>query len=227
MNVFFRHYKVSPFEYKAVNKTLADCVEALLGCFLIHSGTSSAKAFLEWLDFKVSDKESKADFVNSESKLPSPRLSKQPVDFPSGQLEKFARETLGYEFREMAYLYQAFTHPSFTKNRVTCSYQKLEFVGDAVIDFLVTQYIFQDKKEFSPGELSALRSSLVNNKFFAHLSVKHNFHKYLNYESKEIFNTISDYVGLWKSKSPDLAYFNVQDTCDVRFCCFLIFCYWY
>ena len=30
MNVFFRHYKVSPFEYKAVNKTLADCVEALL-----------------------------------------------------------------------------------------------------------------------------------------------------------------------------------------------------
>lgn len=91
-------------------------------------------------------------------------------------------------------------------------------VGDAVIDFLVTQYIFQDKKEFSPGELSQLRSSLVNNKFFAHLSVKNNFHKYFNYESKEIFNVISDYLKIWQANSPDMAYFNIQNTCsDVSF----------
>jgi dsRNA-specific ribonuclease len=64
---------------------------------------------------------------------------------------------------------QAFTHPSDIKNVHTSSYQKLELVGDAVLDLLITQYIFGDKKEHSPGELTNLRQSLVNNKFFGHL----------------------------------------------------------
>lgn len=89
---------------------------------MIHSGTSSAKAFIEWLDFKISDKEGMADFVNSEKKLPSPILSKQSINF--SQWIQFSKQVLGYEFKEIAYLYQAFTHPSYTKNRLTSSYQK-------------------------------------------------------------------------------------------------------
>lgn len=40
---------------------------------------------------------------------------------------------VGYRFRDKAFILQAFTHPSFTSNALTDCYQRLEFVGDAVL----------------------------------------------------------------------------------------------
>lgn len=39
----------------------------------------------------------------------------------------------GYEFRDKAYIVQALTHPSYTDMRMTDCYQKLEFLGDAIL----------------------------------------------------------------------------------------------
>ena len=138
------------FKFNLSDKSLADCVEALIGCYLIHSGPNSARAFIQWLDFKVSDQEGKADLIITE-KLPEPLLAPLPDSFNMSNYEFFAKTILNYEFKNIVYLYQAFTHPSYTKNRYTASYQKLELIGDAVIDVLVTQYIYSDKKEHSPG----------------------------------------------------------------------------
>lgn len=40
---------------------------------------------------------------------------------------------LNYKFKDRAYMLQALTHPSYTRNNITTSYQRLEFLGDAVI----------------------------------------------------------------------------------------------
>lgn len=53
----------------------------------------------------------------------------------------------------------------------------MEFLGDAVLDYLITRFLFEHKKQYSPGVLTDLRSSLVNNTIFASLAVKYNFHK--------------------------------------------------
>lgn len=87
---------------------------------------------------------------------------------------------------------------------------RLELVGDAVLDVLITQYIFGDKREHSPGELTNLRQSLVNNKFFGHLSVKHNFPQYMCYQSQDVFKKLSEYCELHKRCSPDIAYLNIE-----------------
>ena len=42
-------------------------------------------------------------------------------------------EMCNYEFKRKSYLLQAFTHPSYTGVGVTDSYQKLQFIGDAVL----------------------------------------------------------------------------------------------
>jgi endoribonuclease Dicer len=191
------------------DKSLADCIEALLGVYLIKCGTGAARAFLTWLDFIISKDETlKTDFTKL-IELPNPLLTDIGLDRKSIQL-KFAsfESNIGYKFRDIIYVFQAFTHPSYMSNRYTGSYQRLEFIGDAVLDLLVTQYLFNDEKEHSPGELTDLRQALVNNKFFAHLSIKHNFHKYLSYESKNMFGELDSYIKMQKKYTPKNAYFN-------------------
>ena len=72
---------------------------------------------------------------------------------------------IGYAFREKSFILQAFTHPSYCDNRVADSYEKLEYLDDAVLDYLVTAYIFSETKA-DPGKITDIRIALVNNNFF-------------------------------------------------------------
>ena len=198
------------------DKSLADCVEALLGVYLIKCGTGAARAFLTWLDFIISKNET-TDFTKL-LELPNPLLTENNLDLKSLH-NKFAsfEKSIGYRFQNIIYLLQAFTHPSDMSNRHTGSYQRLEFIGDAVLDLLVTQFLFNDEKEHSPGELTDLRQALVNNNFFAYLSTKHNFHKFISYESKNMFGELDNYLKIQKNYTPKNAYFSSHEVSNENF----------
>ena len=78
-------------------------------------------------------------------------------------ISKFEK-IIGYTFRDKALLYQAFTHSSFVneqKINKRPDYERLEFLGDAVLEMLSSAFLyrsFPDKKE---GEMSKMRASLV------------------------------------------------------------------
>lgn len=61
------------------------------------------------------------------------------VPNPEQELEQmldgydFLEENIGYKFYDRSYLLQAFTHASYQPNRLTDCYQRLEFLGDAVL----------------------------------------------------------------------------------------------
>lgn len=58
------------------------------------------------------------------------------------ELEK----NIGYKFHDISYLLQAFTHASYQPNRLTDCYQRLEFLGDAVLgnkDNFILSYNFR------------------------------------------------------------------------------------
>ena len=127
-------------------------------------------------------------------------------------MEKFERK-IGYQFRDKAYLVQAFTHNSFYENQVTDCYQRLEFLGDAVLDYLITRYLYEDPAAHSPGTLTDLRSALVNNTFFASLSVKYKFYKQLKYLSFELCRVVMAFVNKFKQnrdRNNDLNLFIVE-----------------
>ncbi len=110
---------------KLSDKSLADCVEALIGVYLVNLGTNAAKAFIQWLEFTISNQLGKTNFFD-ELTLPNPNLTQQSdnVNFLKEKYETFQKETLGYTFNDIFYLYQAFTHSSDIKNKYTSSYQK-------------------------------------------------------------------------------------------------------
>ncbi|HZS43000.1 MAG TPA: ribonuclease III [Candidatus Paceibacterota bacterium] len=77
---------------------------------------------------------------------------------------QFEKNT-GLAFKDKALLKQAFTHRSYlneNRNLKIEHNERLEFLGDAVLELVVTDYLFKKFSEKPEGELTSYRSSLVN-----------------------------------------------------------------
>ena len=98
-----------------------------------------------------------------------------------------------WRFKDKALLLQALTHASYTRNRVTDCYQRLEFLGDAVLDYIITTQIYERFPHFDPGKITDMRSALVNNNLFAELAVKLGLHKLLLHYSPVLYKLIPEY----------------------------------
>lgn len=114
---------------------------------------------------------------------------------------KDLEHNLGYTFKNHAYLLQALTHPSYTCNRITGSYQRMEFLGDAVLDFLITCHIYEMCMNLNPGDLTDLRSALVNNVTFACYTVRLGFHKHLLAISSKLQSYVDKFVIFQENKN--------------------------
>ena len=71
------------------------------------------------------------------------------------------QQRLGYRFHDEALLQTALTHPSYGGDYHTEHYQRLEFLGDAVLELAVSRYLYLERPHLAEGQLSRLRSSLV------------------------------------------------------------------
>ncbi len=81
-----------------------------------------------------------------------------------GYTLKTLEERIGYEFRNKALLRQALTHSSFTneqKINKTNNYERLEFLGDAVLELVSSDFLFREHPEMPEGELTKMRASMV------------------------------------------------------------------
>ncbi|OCR87066.1 ribonuclease III [Campylobacter fetus subsp. testudinum] len=76
-------------------------------------------------------------------------------------------EYLGYKFKDKTLLKEALTHKSM---KSSVNNERLEFLGDAVLDLIVGEYLFFKFKDTDEGNLSKLRAALVNEKSFASIS---------------------------------------------------------
>jgi ribonuclease-3 len=82
--------------------------------------------------------------------------------------QSWITKTLHYEFSSDAYLTQALTHRSASST----NNERLEFLGDAVLDTVISEIIYRDRPEGTEGELSRLRSALVKDTSLAELAAK-------------------------------------------------------
>lgn len=71
------------------------------------------------------------------------------------------QERLGYAFRDEGLLVQALTHPSYANERRTASNQRLEFLGDAVLELSASDALYRRFPEVGEGQLTRLRASAV------------------------------------------------------------------
>lgn len=82
----------------------------------------------------------------------------------TGYTMELLEERIGYSFAARTLLKQAITHSSFTNeqriNR-TQNYERLEFLGDAVLELVSSEFLFREHDQMPEGELTKLRASMV------------------------------------------------------------------
>ncbi|PAV60477.1 hypothetical protein WR25_10602 [Diploscapter pachys] len=204
--------EISPLPYNMLtqqyisDKTIADCVEALIGAHLLTLGPKPTLKVMKWMGLKVDSEKRTQEPLLRFIADPEQHLKDMYIKFNFQSLE----DTIGYRFNDKAYLVQAFTHASYYKNRITGCYQRLEFLGDAVLDYMITRYLYEDARQYSPGVLTDLRSALVNNTIFASLAVKYNFHKHFIAMCPGLHHMIEKFVKLCKERNFLEANFNAE-----------------
>lgn len=81
-----------------------------------------------------------------------------------GHKLKLLEERIGYQFQNISLLKQALTHSSFTneqKINKAKNYERLEFLGDAVLELVSSEFLFREHPDMPEGELTKLRASMV------------------------------------------------------------------
>ncbi|CAF5021702.1 unnamed protein product, partial [Rotaria sp. Silwood1] len=136
-------------------KAFADMIEAFIGAFLISTNYIITIEFMKWLGLDVIP----LNDNNNIMEIPSILCPCNKNNEINQIVEKFYIEqeffdienVIKYKFNNKAYLIAAFTHPSSFTNRLTNCYERLEFLGDAVLDFLVTRHIFANNTNITPA----------------------------------------------------------------------------
>jgi dsRNA-specific ribonuclease len=118
---------------------------------------------------------------------------------------------LGYKFKRRQLLFCALTHGSFADSMHAGkpllskyeTFQRLEFLGDAALDFCVARYLFDRYPNQGPGDLTELKSAVVSNEAFARISVERKFYAYLYTNSKAMRNEVDKFVRVCEAENAD------------------------
>lgn len=91
-------------------------------------------------------------------------------------------EDLGYKFKNIELLKTAFTHSSYAnenKMKITENNERLEFLGDAILNLIVSHYLYKKYQDYPEGELTKIRATVVCESSLAFAARKINLGKYL------------------------------------------------
>ncbi|KAH8254960.1 hypothetical protein KR038_012055 [Drosophila bunnanda] len=147
---------------------MANCFEALMGALLLDGGIKVADEVFTDALFRQDDK-----LLGIWKNLPEHPLQEQEPLGDRGcignyrvlqELTKF-EDSIGIKFKHIRLLARAFTDRSIGFTHLTLgSNQRLEFLGDTVLQLICSEYLYRHFPEHHEGHLSLLRSSLVNNR---------------------------------------------------------------
>lgn len=99
---------------------------------------------------------------------------------------KTLQELLGYTFKNEKLLNTALTHRScLNEPGVTESYERLEFLGDAVLEMIISVYLFNKYPDKMEGYLTAARSATVRTESLSKISKDHGIDTYINMSKGE------------------------------------------
>ncbi|KAG0221005.1 Dicer-like protein 1 [Mortierella sp. GBA43] len=186
------------------NKMLADVVEASLGAAYLSGGATNgfhaAKVlgipfgeFSTWDDFERVYSEAKAVREKEEGK------TKTPLTYTQLTTIRDAEKLLGYRFKDPYLFVEAMTHASHIRNDPIC-YQRLEFLGDAVLDFQVVRHYYEKYYDAPPGAITLVKDASVNNQVLGAISIEWGLHKFLSHYSPALFSAIARTIVLVDDK---------------------------
>ena len=106
---------------------------------------------------------------------------------PENNLEKLQKE-INYKFKDIEILKNALTHTSYAYENNTQSNEKLEFLGDSILEFISSQYLYKKYKNLKEGEMTKVRAEVVCENSLYKIAKRHNFSQFLYVGRTEILS---------------------------------------
>lgn len=88
-------------------------------------------------------------------------------------------ESIGYVFKDKNLLKKALTHTSYAYENKVGSNEKLEFLGDSILEFISSKYLFKTYPNLQEGEMTKVRAAVVCEKSLYQIATLHNFSDFL------------------------------------------------
>ena len=92
---------------------------------------------------------------------------------------KVLEESIGYTFKDKELLKKALTHTSYANENNIESNEKLEFLGDSILEFILSKYIYGKYTKLKEGEMTKVRAAVVCEKSLHKIALMHNFSDFL------------------------------------------------
>lgn len=86
---------------------------------------------------------------------------------------------IGYTFKNKNLLKTALTHTSYAYENKVESYERLEYLGDSILEFISSKYLFENYHNLSEGEMTKVRAYAVCEDSLYKIALKHNFSDFL------------------------------------------------
>ncbi|XP_064486733.1 uncharacterized protein LOC135399026 [Ornithodoros turicata] len=111
---------------------------------------------------------------------------------------EFARTTLGgYKFQDPTLLTKAFLHATYKikeRKGKKESYQPLDYVGDFVLDYIVSKYILQNAANKTQAYMAEKKTAMLKQESLAFLAAKHKFHLHVFVDGANEKSSLNNYV---------------------------------
>lgn len=88
-------------------------------------------------------------------------------------------QNIGYKFKNKKLVQTALTHKSYANENKIQSNEKLEFLGDAILEFVTSKYLYENYKKLKEGEMTKVRATVVCEESLYKIALKHNFSDFL------------------------------------------------
>ena len=97
-------------------------------------------------------------------------------------------QNIGYKFKNINLLRNALTHTSYAYEHKIESNEKLEFLGDSILEFLSSKFIYNNYPNLKEGEMTKVRATVVCEESLYKIADKHNFSDFLYVGKSEMMH---------------------------------------
>lgn len=184
-------------------KTIADVCEALIGAaFVSHDRPDEPWQPSQWepaiqavTKFVACQDHTMLTMDDYKKAYEKPAYQIAQVTAVQLDLARKVQLEHNYSFKYPRLLFSAFSHPSnaYMQQQVP-NYQRLEFLGDALLDQASIAYLFYKYPNADPQWLTEHKMAMVSNKFLGALCVEIGFHKHLRHQHAKLGKQVLDYV---------------------------------
>ncbi|KAF2262376.1 P-loop containing nucleoside triphosphate hydrolase protein [Lojkania enalia] len=170
------------------SKLLADVIESLIGLSYIEGGFDNALICTQTL-------------LPLEQWTPIPDANdilfkSAPSDVDANHITMLEK-LIGYTFNKKVLLLEAVTHASYNGPNARCSYERLEFLGDAVLDYIISKRLYLHTPDVSHQKMHAIRTSMANAAFLTFRMFETTVEQIVSIDTKTM-QPETKYFALWQ-----------------------------